>query len=133
MCDACHMEREELQKATTTTNLAKRRVASLHSPPLDLFDQVQICSGPDLISNPSLERWTESGVDCIFVKQSRCVSFYESSPYGLVIPSAAEESQHRICCVVSLVSSALHPNFNNQFHCCRRFRECSDQLSFATG
>ena len=40
-------------------------------------------------------------------------------PLWLIIPSAAEESQHRICCVVSLVSSALHPNFSKQFHCCR--------------
>ena len=114
-------------------------------PPLDRFDKVQICSELYLISIPSLERWTEFGVHCIFVKQSanislvplgqvsllvarslvarrkrstRCVPFYESSPCA-VSPSAAEESQHRICCVASSVSSALHPNFNDQFHCCR--------------
>ena len=47
---------------------------------------------------------------------TRCVS----EPLRLIIPSAAEESQHRICCVVSFVSSALHRNFNNQFHSCRK-------------
>ena len=31
-------------------------------------------------------------------------------PFRLIIPSAEEESQHRISCVVSFVSSALHPN-----------------------
>ena len=41
-------------------------------------------------------------------------------PWRLIIPSAAEESQHWICCVVSFVSSALHPNFHNQFHCCHK-------------
>ena len=45
-------------------------------------------------------------------------------PLRLIIPSAAEASQHKICCVVSIVSSAWHPNFNNQFHCCRKpFRQ----------
>ena len=46
----------------------KKKAWNFFTPsPLDLFDQVQICSGPDLVSNPSLERWTEFGVDCIFV------------------------------------------------------------------
>ena len=43
-------------------------------PPLDLFDQVQICSGLDLVSHPSLRRWTEFGVDCTFVTQSASIS-----------------------------------------------------------
>ena len=42
--------------------------------PLDRFDQVQICSGQDLISNPSLETWTAFGVDCLFVTQSASLS-----------------------------------------------------------
>ena len=39
-------------------------------------------------------------------------------PLRLVIPSAAEDSQHRIWRVVVCVSSALRPNFSGQFHCC---------------
>ena len=50
----------------------------------------------------------------------------------LTTPSAAEESQHRICCVVSFVSSVLHPNFNNQFHCCRKFVPSQAPESAAT-
>ena len=49
-------------------------------------------------------------------------------PLRLIIPSAAEESQHGICCV----SSALHPNFNNQFHCCRKLRPSHAPESAAT-
>ena len=41
-------------------------------------------------------------------------------PLRSIIPSAAEESQHRICRVVAFVSSAPRPNFSSQFHCCRR-------------
>ena len=39
-------------------------------------------------------------------------------PLRLIIPSAKEDSQHRIWCVVVCVSSALHPNFSDQFNCC---------------
>ena len=53
-------------------------------------------------------------------------------PLRLIIPSAAEESQHRICCVVSLVSSALHPNLNNHFHCCRKLVPSQAPESAAT-
>ena len=53
-------------------------------------------------------------------------------PLRLIIPSAAEESQHRICCVVSLVSSALHPNFNNQSLCCRKLMPSQAPESAAT-
>ena len=97
-------------------------------PPLDLFDQVQICSGLELMSKPSVERCIEFGVDCIFVKQSASTSLVTTwtsltsgralhccrknasntvclvlrvDPLRLIIPSAAQESQHRICCVVS--------------------------------
>ena len=41
-------------------------------------------------------------------------------PLRSIMPSAAEEPQHRICCVVSVVSLALHPNFNDKSHCCRK-------------
>ena len=119
-------------------------ISTYTPPPLDLFDKVQICSGLDLISNPSLQRCTELGVDCVFVKQSASMSLvstytsltsgraltcckknafnsmclaFRVDPLRLIIPSAAEESHHKISCVVSLVSSALHPNFNNQFFC----------------
>ena len=51
---------------------------------------------------------------------TRYVFVLRVDPLRFIIPSAAEESQDRICCVDSFVSSALHPNFNNQFHCCRK-------------
>ena len=38
----------------------------------------------------------------------------------LIIPSAAEESQHRICCAAFLCISSLLPNCRSQYHCCRR-------------
>ena len=41
-------------------------------------------------------------------------------PLRLIIPSAAEESQHRICCDLPVSSSSVFPNCRNQFHCCRR-------------
>ena len=44
------------------------------SPPGDLFDQVQILSGLDLMSNSLLERWTDFGDDRGFVSQSACIS-----------------------------------------------------------
>ena len=53
-------------------------------------------------------------------------------PLRLIIPSAAQESQHRICCVVSFVSLVLHPNFNNQFHCGRRLIPSQAPESAAT-
>ena len=53
-------------------------------------------------------------------------------PLRLIIPSAAEESQHWICCVVSFVSSALHPNFHNQFHCCHKLMPSQAPESAAT-
>ena len=117
------------------------------TPPLYRFDEVPICSGLDLVSNPGPERRTEFVVDCIFVKQSASILLVPTwtsltsgralhccrknafnsmffvlqfEPLHLIMPSAAEESQHRICCVVSFVSSAWHPHFSNQFHCCRR-------------
>ena len=126
--------------------------------PLDRCDRVQICSGLDLMSNPSLERWTESGVGCTFVVQSAsnslvaawtsltsgralhccmknafnsmCVVFWVV-PLRLSIPSAAEEPQHKICCVVSFVYLALHPNFN-QVHCCRKSMPSQAPESAAT-
>ena len=52
-------------------------------------------------------------------------------PLRLNIPGAAEELQHRIWCVVSCVS-ALHPNFNNQYHCCRKLMPSQAPDSAAT-
>ena len=102
-------------------------------------------TGFDLISNSSLEmyrRWCGlhfwQTVRKHFARyhmalSTRCVSFYES----ISCASAAEKSQNGICCVVSFVSSALHPNFNNQLllsqaHAFKGFRECSNRLSFST-
>ena len=118
-----------------------------------------------MISIPSLERWTAFGVDCLFVTQSVSLSLvstwtsltsgrailcckkntfqldvsrFASCPLRLIIASAADESHHKICCVVSFVSTALPPNFNDQFHCCRKPmpsqapRECSNQLNLTT-
>ena len=109
--------------------------------------------------NPSLERWIEFGVDCIFVQQPASIAVVPArsiltsgralnccywntfnsmclvlrvDPLRLRTPSSAEESQHRICCVVSFVSSALHPNFNNQFHCCRKLMPSQAPESPAT-
>ena len=128
----------------------------LHSNP---FDQVPICSGLHLMFNPSLERWTEFGVDCIFVNQLASISLVTTwtsltsgralhcckknafnsiclilrvDPLRLIIPSAAEESQRRISCVASLVCSALHPHFYNQFHCCRKLTLARAQEYAAT-
>ena len=99
------------------------------------------------------------GVDCIFVEQSASISLLTTwtnltsgralqcykkrtlstryvvlrlDPLRLIIPSAAEKSQHKICCVVTFVSSALHPNFNNQFHCCRKLIPSQAPESAAT-
>ena len=108
--------------------------------------------------NASLERCTEFGVDylCQTVASISLVSTWtcltsaralhccqknafnsmclalRADPLRLIIPSAAEESQHRICCVVSLVSTALHPNFSNQFHYCRRLMPSQAPESAAT-
>ena len=53
-------------------------------------------------------------------------------PLRLIITSASKESHHRICYVVSLVSSALHPNLNNQFHCGRKLVPSQAPESAAT-
>ena len=41
-------------------------------------------------------------------------------PLRLIVPSAAEESQHKICCDASVASSSVLPNCRSQFHSCRR-------------
>ena len=48
------------------------------------------------------------------------VSSCEWIPFLLIMLTAAEESQHWICCHVEHVSSASFPDFRNQCHCCRR-------------
>ena len=50
---------------------------------------------------------------------SMCLVF-RVEPLPCIIPSATEESHHRICCVVAIVSSASPPNVCNEFHCCRK-------------
>ena len=40
-------------------------------------------------------------------------------PWRMIKPTAAKESQHKIC-DASVVSSSLHPNFNGHIRCCRR-------------
>ena len=99
------------------------------------------------MSNPSLERRTEFGVDCKFARLSVSISLGATltsitsgralhhcrknaiksiclvlriEALRLIKPSAAKESQDKICCFVSFISSALDPNFNDQFHCCRK-------------
>ena len=59
-------------------------------------------------------------------------------PLRLIIPSAEEESQHRICCVVSFVSSGTASKLQqpvpllSQGHAFTSSRECSNQLSSTT-
>ena len=65
------------------------------------------------------------------------VSRLRVQPSRLIIPNAAEESQHKICCIVSFVSSELHPDVDKQFHCCRKpmpsqAPKCSNQVRFTT-
>ena len=43
-----------------------------------------------------------------------------------------QRCRNRPCAVVSLLSSALHPNFNNQFHCCRKLMPSQATESEAT-
>ena len=106
----------------------------------------------------SSERWTFFLVfDCIFVRKHHArlhldkFQFWSRAPLmqeeGFQIYvyrftsralASAEESQHKIWCVVSFVSSALHPNFNNQVHCCCKSmpseapQSAKTQLSFTT-
>ena len=92
------------------------------------------------------ERWIETEFDCTFVKRSAKISSvltWTSLTCGrahnccktnafssmclvlrvylfrLIMLTAPEESQHWICCDVEHVSSALFPDFRNQFRCCR--------------
>ena len=96
---------------------------------------------------PGFERWIEFGIDCTFVQQSAKISSvltWTSLTSGrahnccktnafssmclvlrvylfrLIMLTATEESQHWIGCDVEHVSSALFPDFRNQFRCCRR-------------
>ena len=79
--------RKESKKQPQT--LSKKRVECPHSSPLDLFDRVQICSGLDLMSNPSFERWTEFGLDCTFIKQSASIS---------LVPTCTSLTSGRVLC-----------------------------------
>ena len=56
----------------------------------------------------------------LLVAHSIIVKRTLSSRCVMIIPSAAKESQHKICCDASVVSSSLHPNCNGHIHCCRR-------------
>ena len=134
VCSVTHRTGRENKKQPQ--NCRKKKRNFLHTSSLDLFDLIQICSGLDLTSNPSLERCAEFGVNCTFDQQSASIPLIPTwtsltsgralhccdknagnsmwlglrvDPLRLITPSAPEESQHRICCVVSLVSSARHP------------------------
>ena len=156
---------ERVQRATGNVRKEEKHVGKwiFYPSPLNLFDQLQICSRLDLMSNPSLDSWTEFGVDCMFVRLSVSISvgatwtsitsgralhccrknafnstclILRVEPLRLIIPSAAKESQDKICCFVSLSSSAVHPNFNqrvpllSQAHAFTSSGERSNQLIF---
>ena len=63
---------------------------------------------------------------------ARCVSFFRVDPLRLIMPSAAEKSQHGICCAASVCISSMPPNCRSQFHCCRRPMPSQAQESAAT-
>ena len=82
------------------------------SPPLEIFDQVQICSGQDLMSNPCLERWTVFGVDCIIVKQSAsmslvCLHLDKSHLWSRAPFFCRENALNSICLVLRVEPSRL--------------------------
>ena len=95
------------------------------------------------ICEPGLETCIDFGSDCTVVEQSASVSpvltgtslnsgrahhcckknafssmclVLRVDLFRLIILTAAEESQHGICCDVEQVSSALSPDYRNQFH-----------------
>ena len=99
------MERVILASTTRETKTKRYRKYDWHfytPPPLDRFDQVQICAGLDLNSNPSLERWTEFGVDCMFVKQSVSISLvhtWTSLTCGRVLHCCKKNVFNSMCLV----------------------------------
>ena len=154
------MRATESGKERTKHKMVEKEAWNLYtlSPPLDLFDQVHICSGPDLVSNPSLERWTEFGLDCIYVQQSasiflvstwtsltsvprsmvatrtlpcRYVSSYESIPCARSYP--ALQRNHSTSRLLGTASKLQQPvPLLSQAHTFTGSRECSNQLSFTT-
>ena len=144
MCDTCHTEREEQKN----TKLLKVVVEFLHPSSARSFRPSSnlLRTGFDVQSEDRemhrmwcrlyllflqfasislVSTWTSltSGraLHCCKKKVLESMSlFLQVDPLRLIMSSAAEESHHRICCVVSLLSSALHTKFNNQFHCCRK-------------
>ena len=155
-CDACHREREELMRNATTTKLSKIRVEFLHPssarsfrPSSNLFrtefdasrdvpnlvSTVSSSNNPQAFRSSPLEQVSFSGRALHCCKKNSFNSIclvLRVDPVRLIIPSAAEESQDMICCIDSFVSSALHPNFNNQFHCCRKLMRSQAPESAAT-
>ena len=137
----CHRQRQGKLKQINHKNYRDIEVKFLHSsftrscrPSSNLFGDgfdVESESRPNLVSPVSLSynqqafRLSPLGRALHCCKKnafnSICLVF-RVEPLRLIIPSAVEESKNKICCVVSLVSSALHPNFNNHFHCCRRLQ-----------
>ena len=130
MCDACHRGREGKTK-TASRKLSKVTVEILHPSSARSSRPSSNLSRTGYAVHPSLERCTKFGVDCVFAEPSASISCVPTwtcltsgraphrckknasnstclvlrvDPVRLITPSAAEEAQHRICCVVSLSS-----------------------------
>ena len=73
---------------------------SQHASRLFPLGQASLLAAPSIVARRTLSTYLSR--------------FSKVELWRLIMPNAAEESQHRIC------SSALHPNFNTQFHCCRK-------------
>ena len=143
-------------RKTTTTKLSKIRVEFPHTssarsfrPSSTLFrtefdasrdvpnsvSTVSSSNNPQAFRSSPHEQVSFSGRALHYCKKNSFNSIclvLRVDPLRLIIPSAAEESQGRICRVDSFVSSTLHPNFNNQFHCCRKLMRSQVPESAAT-
>ena len=75
------------------TIVATLKVEWLHTSPRDLFDQVQICSGLDFMSNRRLERWTEL-VDDWTVRKHFPRSHFNKAHFRSRAPPTQEERFH---------------------------------------
>ena len=92
--------------------------------------------------NPSLERWTEFGVDCIFVKQSASISLvptWTSLTSGRTLHCSKKNTFNSICLTLRVEPLRLiipihntRSNFNHQFHCCRKLMPSQAPESAAT-
>ena len=98
------------------------------------------------MSNPSLDRWTEFGVDCHFVKQSASISLvptWTSFTSGRTLHCSKKNAFNSICLTsrvepLRLIIPSLQKThntrsfFNNQFHCCRKLMPSQAPESAAT-